>query len=119
MRSVSACVARNLPESNANEAPGTALSRTLGAGQQLRIATATDGSTLAQEAICKAGNLAQLLGALLTVYVVASDRKDASHSKRIMEEVPADRTTGRHTGGCAAGRLHGRGVVGGDRAEPD
>jgi len=88
VRSVSAPVLlmRNLPESNANEAPGTALSRTLGAGQQLRIATATDGSTLAQEAICKAGNLAQLLGALLTVYVVASDRKDVSHSRRIMEE---------------------------------
>ncbi len=88
VRSVSAPVLlmRNISAPNANEAPGEALSRTLGAGRQLRIATATDGSTLAQEAICKAGNLAQLLGAQLTVYVVASDRNDASHSRRIMED---------------------------------
>jgi len=67
-------------------APGEALSRALGAGQQLRMAAATDGSALAQEAICKAGNLAQLLGAQLTVYVVASGRNDASQSRRIMED---------------------------------
>ncbi len=67
-------------------APGEALSKALGNGQQLRMAVATDGSMLAQQAICRVGGLAQALGAELTVCVVASDRNDPAHSRKIMED---------------------------------
>lgn len=66
--------------------PGEMLSRAFGGGSQMRIAVATNGSALTQEAICKAGSLARVVGGKLTVYVIASDRTDHGHSLKVMED---------------------------------
>lgn len=68
-------------------APGEALAQSLGEGQNLRIAVATDGSTLARKGLAMAGKLAASLHAALAVLVVVSDREPAAHSQKLMEQV--------------------------------
>ncbi len=80
---------RSVSEPHAQRAPGDELAMSLGTGAQLRIAVATDGSTLAQQAIPVALDLAQTLNAKLTVLAIASDRDPASKAQRLMEQVHA------------------------------
>lgn len=78
---------RSAPEPEAQRAPGDELAQSLGKGSQLRMAVATDGSTLAQRGIPVAAELAQSLNAKLTVVVVASDRAPAAEAQKLMEQV--------------------------------
>lgn len=77
---------RSEPESEKRVAPNEMLSKALGNGKQLRVAAATDGSTLAQRAVGRTAELAQTLNAQLSLLVVASDRDSAEHSQQVMEE---------------------------------
>lgn len=80
---------RSMGGPSAQRAPGDELAISLGTGAQLRIAVATDGSTLAQQAIPVALDLAESLNASLTVLAVASDRDPAAKAQRLMEQVHA------------------------------
>jgi nucleotide-binding universal stress UspA family protein len=77
---------RSVPEAEERTAPDEMLSRTLGDGVRLRIAAATDCSTLAQRAVGRAAELAQALNAEFKLLVVASEDDSAEHSQQMMEE---------------------------------
>ena len=70
-------------------APGEVLAQSLGHARQLRMTIATDGSTLAQQALEVGVDLAQALGSQLTVVVAVSVRETATHSQQVMERVAA------------------------------
>lgn len=85
--SVPVLLMRSVPEEMEQTAPGEDLAYSLGAGEPLRITVATDGSTLAQQALAVAVNLAQCLRAKLTVVVASSDRDEAAHREKVMDAV--------------------------------
>lgn len=78
---------RSAPEPEAQRAPGDALAQSLGGGSQLRLAVATDGSTLSQQGIPVAVDLAKSLNAKLTILALASDRAPATQAQKLMEQV--------------------------------
>lgn len=78
---------RSVNEPSMQRAPGDELAQSLGTGNRLRMAVATDGSTLAQQGISVAMDLAGSLNAKLSVLVVASDRAPAAQSQQLMEQV--------------------------------
>ena len=74
-----------LPEETA-ETAGDQLARSLGDGQSLSIAVATDGSTHCQQAIDMAVLIARKLDAQLKLLVSVSDQKGAAYAQQIMED---------------------------------
>lgn len=78
---------RTAVEEKREPSPGEKLAHHLGDGRQLRIVTATDGSTLAQRALTRAVELAQAVHGRLTVLVTVSDRDGISHAQKMMESV--------------------------------
>ena len=80
---------RSAPDSEARPAPGEELAQSLGHGLPLRLAVATDGSTLAQHGLQVAVDLARSLNTGLCVLVVTSDRDEGAHRQRLMEAARA------------------------------
>lgn len=74
------------PEVQERAEPNEMLSKALGNGGQLRIAAATDCSTLAQRAVGRASELAEALQAQMKLLVVASEKDSVEHGQRMMAE---------------------------------
>ncbi len=73
-------------DGEARPTPGEHLAQSLGDGKQLRIAVATDGSTLAQRAVSKAAELAETLDAHFTLLVTVSGHEDVAHGQKLMDD---------------------------------
>lgn len=67
--------------------PGEEFAQALGGDRRLRMAIATDGSTLAHRGLESGCSMAKLLDARLTVLAVASDRAPSEHNQQIMQQV--------------------------------
>ncbi len=87
--SVPVLLMRSTQDAVVRSAPGDQLAQSLGSARQLRMTIATDGSTLAHQALLVGAELAQTLNAQLTVLLAVSDREPASHGQRLMEQVSA------------------------------
>jgi nucleotide-binding universal stress UspA family protein len=77
---------RTANEPEPQRTAGEELAMSLGNGRRLRIATATDGSTHARKGMVEARKLADLLGAQLTVLVVANEQSEPSYRATLMDE---------------------------------
>lgn len=84
--SVPVLLMRSAPELDERAMPHEMLSKALGNGHRLRIAAATDCSTLAQRAVGRSSELAQALNAELMLLVVASEKDSVEHGQKMMEE---------------------------------
>jgi len=87
--SVPVLLMRSTQDVTPRPAPGELLAQSLGSARQLRMTIATDGSTLAHQALVVGVELAQTLNANLTVLVAVSDREPTSHGQHLMEQVAA------------------------------
>ncbi|NJN84349.1 MAG: universal stress protein [Caldilineaceae bacterium] len=87
LRSVSTPVLLMRPdvEVETGQSPAEQLTHSLGGGNKLRLAVATDGSTLAQQAVSRASELAQQLGADFVLLVVSGDQDDVAHGQALMQ----------------------------------
>ncbi len=83
--SVPVLLMRTVQSEETTESPGDQLARSLGSGQSLTIAVATDGSTHGQHALNMAATLAKPLDADLKMLVSVSEREGAANAQKIME----------------------------------
>jgi nucleotide-binding universal stress UspA family protein len=82
--SVPVLLMRTVQSEETIETPGDQLARSLGTGEGLTIAVATDGSTHSQHALDLAATLATALGANLKMLVSVNEREGAAHAQEIM-----------------------------------
>ncbi|MGL4649372.1 MAG: universal stress protein, partial [Caldilineaceae bacterium] len=96
LRSVAVPVLLMRPSAVAAERPsaGHQLVRTLGRGNPLRLAAATDGSPGSQHSLAVAAQLANTLGVSLTVMVLATERDGVAHASAVI--TTARETVGTH-----------------------
>jgi nucleotide-binding universal stress UspA family protein len=86
LRSVSVPVLLMRPAAVVHERPAASdqLARSLGSGQALRVAVATDGSPGAQRALDFAAGLTELMQTRLSVFVIAGEHADSAQAQQIM-----------------------------------
>jgi nucleotide-binding universal stress UspA family protein len=78
---------RSAPETERQPTPGELLAKSLGNGQGLKVAVATDGSTHGCHAIDLAADLTGEIEMELTLLVTASVQDGAAHAQKLMTEV--------------------------------